>query len=412
MKKVLVLLALVLGATNIYAQDYDLKGLEKICDKALEISNFHGGRAKIVLEENGNRVTCFIDTKGNVVFNAKQKGIKESEQFSDEGLIVFSSSSGKGFLDINGNVAIPAKYTEVGTFLNGLAWVSINHKLGLIDKNGKVVIPLEYEGFMQWNDKFIVAKKNGDWGLLDKNNQLYPHLSGILPKPSSKDGVAAREEYGRRSRLFRAFGSGLSKSEGGLFPCAAGDKWATTVFLSNGAKMGFCNHLGKVVIPCTYDRVNWFREGVALVVKNGKSFYIDNKGNVAINTSDDLVAVGDFYEGLAKVRKGDLYGYIDKTGKNVIPCIFQNAESFHDGMALVGNSKYYTYINKEGKTITDFVFDYTTLPFSNGLALVSFQGKKGFIDKKGNSTFPSLIINDIDLDTHRNEIDCDSLPEI
>ena len=44
----------------------------------------------------------------------------------------------------------------------------------------------------------------------------------------------------------------------------------------------------------------------------GKSGYIDKEGDLVIEAKFDDAK--DFYEGLAPVRVGDKWGYIDKTG--------------------------------------------------------------------------------------------------
>ncbi len=42
-----------------------------------------------------------------------------------------------------------------------------------------------------------------------------------------------------------------------------------------------------------------------------------------------------FIDGLAKVRKGDKFGYVDKTGRFVIEARFADAEDFSEGLAAV-----------------------------------------------------------------------------
>ena len=98
-------------------------------------------------------------------------------------------------------------------------------------------------------------------------------------------------------------------------------------------------------------------------------------------------AVGDFHDGLAMVTKGDKYGFIDKMGNEVIPCIYDFMEetdcSFHEGLAFVHQGDNYYFIDKEGKKAFDFKYDAAN-DFSEGLAVVWKDGKCGYIDKKGN----------------------------
>ncbi|MEE3390271.1 MAG: WG repeat-containing protein [Candidatus Cryptobacteroides sp.] len=46
------------------------------------------------------------------------------------------------------------------------------------------------------------------------------------------------------------------------------------------------------------------------------------------------------------------YGYIDKNGREVTPCKYDEASDFHDGRALIhdGNDRYY-FIDKNGREI-------------------------------------------------------------
>ena len=92
-------------------------------------------------------------------------------------------------------------------------------------------------------------------------------------------------------------------------------------------------------------------------------------------------------------------GFIDKTGKLVIPCQWAGVSSFHDGLALVGG--YYKdgyedkdgYIDKTGKLVIPV--DWSNArpysegkSFSEGLAAVQGRGKWGFIDTTGTLVIP------------------------
>lgn len=73
--------------------------------------------------------------------------------------------------------------------------------------------------------------------------------------------------------------------------------------------------------------------------------------------------VGNFHEGLAWICSGDSnayyglkglqFGFIDQTGKIIIPMTYDDATSFYNGKALVYQKKMF-YINKEGQWIEDF----------------------------------------------------------
>jgi hypothetical protein len=102
------------------------------------------------------------------------------------------------------------------------------------------------------------------------------------------------------------------------------------------------------------------------------------------------------------VQQGKKWGYIDKTGRVVIPFKFDSADQFSEGLALVGIKEKTGYIDKTGNVVIPprFLSGY---PFSSGMALVvtgEFKKdrynmhKLGYIDRSG-----KLVIKRKALDT-------------
>lgn len=58
-----------------------------------------------------------------------------------------------------------------------------------------------------------------------------------------------------------------------------------------------------------------------------------------------------FSDGLAVVKKDGKYGFIDRTGKEVIPLIYDDAYGFYDGLAAVEKDGKMGYIDRTGKEI-------------------------------------------------------------
>jgi len=96
------------------------------------------------------------------------------------------------------------------------------------------------------------------------------------------------------------------------------------------------------------EKVGHFNEGVAAIMKGDQWAFMDQEGNIVIPYRDDLVTQTDengnmvapeFHDGRAMIsRKVDgiaYYGFIDKTGKEVIPANFINASPFKNGFAIV-----------------------------------------------------------------------------
>ena len=70
--------------------------------------------------------------------------------------------------------------------------------------------------------------------------------------------------------------------------------------------------------------------------------------------------VGDFSEGLATVKLNDKYGYIDKTGKEIIPCKYNDAWNFSEGFAKVALNGKYGYIDDKYMIIIEAMVPYSS----------------------------------------------------
>ena len=94
---------------------------------------------------------------------------------------------------------------------------------------------------------------------------------------------------------------------------------------------------------------------------------------------DDVLS---FSEGLCAVKSGEKWGFIDKTGKEVIAFKYDNAYSFSEGLAPVCLNGKWGWIDKAGKEVIAPRYDAVEY-FSEGLAAVCLGEKWGFIDKTG-----------------------------
>jgi len=84
--------------------------------------------------------------------------------------------------------------------------------------------------------------------------------------------------------------------------------------------------------------------------------------------------------------KNGLFGYIDTTGKVVIPPQFENAMDFKEGLAPVRINRPWGYIDKDVKFAIAPQYDFAS-QFENGIAHIGLKGKDGFIDKNNKRFF-------------------------
>ena len=109
----------------------------------------------------------------------------------------------------------------------------------------------------------------------------------------------------------------------------------------------------------------------------------------------------NFSSGVAMVSNmtGLWYGYVDRTGKEVIPCIYSNASMFKGDYAYVTNEDGSVgYIDTAGNTIIPFEYD-SAYGYGEGLFAVGSKEsdgtcKYGLVDESNNIVVP-LIYDDI-----------------
>ncbi len=103
---------------------------------------------------------------------------------------------------------------------------------------------------------------------------------------------------------------------------------------------------------------------------------------------DGLVQNTWFSGGLCAVKNDKGYGYIDKSGKNVIKHQFDLAEAFECGMARVTVDGKFGYINKSGEMVIPTEYDEYSREFSEDMVALHKDDKFGFADKSGNIVIP------------------------
>ena len=86
----------------------------------------------------------------------------------------------------------------------------------------------------------------------------------------------------------------------------------------DGDKMGIKTIDDGIIIPAIYNFVAPFSDGLFNVTKSNSHAFFDSKGNVLIPFQNKYESYGNFTEGLARVRINEKWGYIVKSGKEII----------------------------------------------------------------------------------------------
>lgn len=156
-------------------------------------------------------------------------------------------------------------------------------------------------------------------------------------------------------------------------------------------KWGFKNSNGDVVVsPRWWLVYHRFDEGMCAVVNDDKEIgFVDETGKVVIPCQ--YVSHSYFSEGLVKVQQVETFkiGYINRKGETVIPFIYRRGGDFKNGIATVCNEDgMWGCINQKGEIVIPFTF-YSQLHFYDGMAcVVGTNDLWGFADEKGNLAVP------------------------
>ncbi|MBC5794626.1 WG repeat-containing protein [Sphaerospermopsis sp. LEGE 00249] len=112
----------------------------------------------------------------------------------------------------------------------------------------------------------------------------------------------------------------------------------------------------------------------------------------SLNLFDRIEA---FSQGIAAVRIGEKWGYIDKQGKLIGRIEYDSAAPFSEGSAVVKLKDKYGFIDMNGNRITDIKFD-DAVSFAENMAAVKIGNGWGYvaktIDQKGQFTIPAKFV--------------------
>lgn len=209
---------------------------------------------------------------------------------------------------------IPCKYEEI-TLASGVVRVKENGLWGMKTVEGKELTPCIYDSaFAEFCDGLSAVQRNGLWGFVDMaGKEVIPcQYDSVSDFEDGRSLVLLDEQYG----FIDTAGNEITPLIYDMaYPFSDGLAWVRKL-----NKKGSINLDGKEVIPCQYDFVGECSEGL-VAVREGKHYmFMNTGGEVAIDLKDmNLDSVSVFKEGLCGVSKGHLWGFIDRTGTQVIP---------------------------------------------------------------------------------------------
>lgn len=367
-KSLIVGMFLASVSVSAFSQKEDCATTDKLTTTTLRgkysfVDCFYEDRAVVADNINSrNTKFGFIDTTGKLIIPIQFSNATNFEQ----GRSLVKQNDKQFFIDKSGKKILSLDdYLLTFPFSENLAMVikSIDNqqKFGFINSTGKVAIPPKFDVAHEFSDGLALVKQDKQQFFIDKTGKKVIDLS---PYPQ-----------------VQSFSNGLAK---------VGTSWDCD------NKYGFIDTTGKLVIPTQFTSAEDFSDGLALVEKDEKQFFIDTTGKQAIDLSQYYLAE-PFKNGMAKVAKKEEnqppeYGFIDTTGKIVIPIEYAEISDFINNTAFASTRDSYGnrragMINRQNQVILPF--DYSSI--------IAFASNYGLILAiKGCDNYETTSFNDED----------------
>lgn len=275
-----------------------------------------------------------------------------------EGFVTYSQNDKKGFINILTGEKIDAVYDEVYDFSEGLAAVQKGGLTGFINTAGEVVIPFEYYSKAVYHFKEGLC--NVMTGSPEKNNLKAFYID--------KNGEKAFE---------REFDYAMPFGEERAFVSA---KKIWFVIDKSGKTIGE-NTFGpyEKTVPTV------FKEGRAVVVKDGKYGIIDIDGQYVVSPKYD--GISEIFEGGVVIKQNGLYGYMDINGSVIIAPRYQSLSNFKGGLAIFSSDNKYGVVDRAATVIVSPEYEEIVILDNNLIRISENGGQYRYVNKYGKTVY-------------------------
>lgn len=342
-----------------------------------------------------------IDRDGKKVAELPEGVLSNTFMHFNKGILpVFKLEGGKllpvqkwGMIDTYGNLIVPTIYNALGTMREGFINAYLNGMGGYILPDGSVVHQFVYDAAYPFYNGLAKVGRNEHgklkFGLIDKDGNLVTPIEYDFMQDDFSDGL---KKVGK-----------LDTKSG---------KWS----------YGFIDTNGNVAIPLKFSQTGVFNDGLCSVCdKEHKAEigFINKDGDMVIpfvKKSDMIGVMPMFSDGLCIMYAGKV-GVIDKSGNVVVPFEYDNgtfldknigflnvsgAESylrlFVNGLVVLKYKGKWGVFGKTGKDVIPAVYDQIVATRTHTYFFVKQKGKWGMVDAEGNmilsAVYQDLKIND------------------
>jgi WG repeat protein len=306
-----------------------------------------------------------------------------------------------GYLDRAGKVVVSPAYSRAGSFVTSDG--SFNRDIavvengigncGYIGKSGQIVIPVQFAYCGYFSEGLAEAQpktpKNADFGYISETGEFVirpqfgyagSFVEGVAPASLPETRKCGYIDKRGAWVLLPIFERCESFSEG-LAIVRAGDV------------CGFINHKGDIVVPIRYEGCGPLRNGFAAVANyttGGRFLAKTWLGRLIVRLGPCHPINADAYDCAWEPQRQ--WTIIRPGGASLLQATFDRADSFSEGLAAVGNLGGIGFVDVTGKFVIPPKYSHAER-FIDGFAVVGIQNgtldQLGIVDKQGNfRTFP------------------------
>ena len=291
-----------------------------------------------------------------------------------------------GYINTDGQTVIKCQFDEAGQFSEGLAAILVDTVWGFIDTTGKIVIEPKYSSVAQFSEGlcFVTIQKDTIF------QNAFIRTNGTIAFITDHEYVGsfyngrAEVEIDNEICYFNKKGEIAINTH---YPYSEGRFHDGIAKVWSGDSSKYIDTTGKTIALFPGISNDNFSEGLARISLNGESFYIDNLGKKKIIPQNSHLTFFSFSDGMAQVTisgSDHQTGFINKTGKLVIPIQYHDIRDFKEGLAAFEENNVWGFIDKTGKTVIEPQFEQIEYEgFSKGLCIAKQNHQWGYINKKG-----------------------------
>ncbi len=257
-------------------------------------TSFHEGKAAVGY---WTKDVFYIDKAGNPLFN---KIFKNAGPFINGIADVQLKDNSLNCINVTGELLIPNKYSYIRPYENGeiRAFITPDKKVGFLSENNENLISPIYDDFNYeiWTGTILV-KKDNLFGFISKTTGqvLIPAIyDDYLP---SEDSTFIWLKNGKIWKKTDRNHFTEAEIEAGQLRNAGSSRYV----LQRGKLWGLCDMNAHLLSPIIFDYIlPPFNEGKAVIMKNGKYGYINSTGKILIPPT---------YEKISHFERGTIQGF-------------------------------------------------------------------------------------------------------